>query len=56
MIQAPIKSVIDMVDLEKIDVRSIVAAGWAREMLELSDARTLGAQFERVWLNGRRIK
>jgi hypothetical protein len=35
---------------------SDVAAGWAREMLELSDARTLGAQFERVWVNGRRIK
>jgi hypothetical protein len=35
---------------------SDVAAGWAREMLELADARSLGTQFERVWLNGRRIK
>jgi hypothetical protein len=35
---------------------SDVAAGWAREMLELTDARALGAQFERVLVNGRRIK
>ncbi len=35
---------------------SDVAAGWAREMLELSDAKNLGSQFERVWLNGKRIK
>lgn len=35
---------------------SDVAAGWAREMLELADVRVLGAQFERVWVNGRRIK
>jgi hypothetical protein len=35
---------------------SDVAAGWAREMLDLTDARSLGAQFERVWVNGRRIK
>lgn len=33
-----------------------IAAGWARDMLELGDARTLGTRFERVWLNGRRIK
>jgi hypothetical protein len=35
---------------------SDVAAGWARELLELVDAQALGARFERVWLNGRRIK
>jgi hypothetical protein len=35
---------------------SDVAAGWAREMLELAEPRTLGAQFERVWLNGDRLK
>jgi hypothetical protein len=35
---------------------SDVAAGWAREMLEVGDARTLGSRFERVWLNGRRLK
>ena len=33
-----------------------VAAGWAREVLETNDATTLGARFERVWINGRRIK
>jgi hypothetical protein len=37
-----------------LDVKgSDVAAGWAREMLELSAPRTVGAQFERVWLNGK---
>lgn len=35
---------------------SDVAAGWAREMLELSEVRTLGARFERVWVNGARLK
>jgi hypothetical protein len=35
---------------------SDVAAGWAREMLELAEARVLGAQLEPVWVNGRRIK
>jgi hypothetical protein len=33
-----------------------IAAGWAREMLELGSANGLGAKFERVWLNGERIK
>jgi hypothetical protein len=33
-----------------------IAAGWAREMLEVGDASNLGTRFERVWLNGRRIK
>jgi hypothetical protein len=35
---------------------SDIAAGWAREMLELGEANTLGTRFERVWLNGRRVK
>ena len=35
---------------------SDIAAGWAREMLELGEASTLGTRFERVWLNGRRLK
>ncbi|NDB70659.1 MAG: hypothetical protein EB015_22160 [Methylocystaceae bacterium] len=35
---------------------SDIAAGWAREMLEVADARSLGNKFERVWLNGRRLK
>jgi hypothetical protein len=35
---------------------SDVAAGWAREMLEFGEPHSLGACFERVWLNGLRIK
>lgn len=35
---------------------SDIAAGWARDMLEVADARSLGDRYERVWLNGRRIK
>ena len=35
---------------------SDVAAGWAREMLETGEVRNLGSKFERVWLNGHRIK
>ena len=33
-----------------------ISAGWAREMLELGDPRGLATRFERVWLNGERIK
>ena len=33
-----------------------IAAGWARDALEVGDVRSLGAQFERVWANGIRIK
>lgn len=33
-----------------------LAAGWARDMLSTGDARTLGSRFERVWVNGRRVK
>ena len=33
-----------------------IAAGWARDVLEVSEPRSLGAQFERVWINGTRIK
>lgn len=35
---------------------SDIAAGWAREMLEVADARSLGDRYERVWINGRRLK
>jgi hypothetical protein len=35
---------------------SDIAAGWAREMLELGEVSTLGTRFERVWLNGHRLK
>ena len=33
-----------------------ISAGWAREMLELGDPHSLATRFERVWLNGERIK
>ncbi len=33
-----------------------VAAGWAREVLEVSEPTSLGVRFERVWVNGRRVK
>jgi len=33
-----------------------IAAGWARDALEVGDIRSLGAQFERVWANGVRVK
>jgi hypothetical protein len=33
-----------------------ISAGWAREMLEVGEPRNLGTRFERVWLNGERIK
>lgn len=33
-----------------------ISAGWAREMLEVGDPRNLATKFERVWLNGERIK
>jgi len=32
-----------------------VAAGWAREILEVSDLRAVANKFERVWSNGRRV-
>ncbi|HKS72655.1 MAG TPA: hypothetical protein VJQ82_05615 [Terriglobales bacterium] len=33
-----------------------IAAGWARDALEVGEVRSLGARFERVWANGVRIK
>jgi hypothetical protein len=49
--------------VREIDSRAIdhiqaadIAAGWARDMLEVSDQKALGNVFERVWINGNRIK
>ena len=49
--------------VREVDSRAIdhiqgadIAAGWAREVLETSDVRSLGNTFERVWHNGVRIK
>ena|SRR5271154_2936731 len=33
-----------------------IAAGWARDALEVAESRALGDQFEKVWVNGRKIK
>jgi len=33
-----------------------IAAGWARDMLETGEPRRLGDRFERVWINGTRIR
>jgi len=35
---------------------SDIAAGWARDMLDTSDHRAIGAYFERVWYNGILLK
>lgn len=49
--------------IREVDSRAIdhlqaadMAAGWAREMLETADVTALGKRFERVWINGHRIK
>jgi hypothetical protein len=46
------------VDSKGIDAlqASDIAAGWAREALEVAEVRSLGDTFERVWFNGRRLK
>jgi hypothetical protein len=33
-----------------------IAAGWARDMLETGEPKDLGGRFERVWINGYRLK
>lgn len=33
-----------------------IAAGWARDMLEVSDERALAHMFEKVWVNGIKVK
>lgn len=49
--------------VKEVDSRAIdeiqaadIAAGWAREILETNDPKTLGYRFERVWINGQKIK
>lgn len=54
-LDGPLVREVDSRALDEIQAADI-AAGWAREMLEVGDPTTLGARFERVWLNGRRIK
>ena len=53
--ERPLVREVDSRALDEIQAADI-AAGWAREMLETGDYRVLGTRFERVWLNGRRIK
>jgi hypothetical protein len=52
------KPLVTEVDSRAIDeIQAVdIAAGWAREVLETNEPSTLGARFERVWINGRRIK
>ena len=33
-----------------------IAAGWAREIVDVGDSGSLAARFERLWINGKRIK
>lgn len=49
--------------IRELDSRSInhiqaadIAAGWARETLELTDERALAHTFEKLWVNGNKIK
>lgn len=49
--------------IREVDSRSIdhiqaadIAAGWAREILELSNERALAHMFEKVWINGNKVK
>lgn len=53
--QSPLVREVDSRALDEIQAADI-AAGWAREMLEVGGPKSLGDKFERVWLNGRRIK
>jgi len=52
---APLVKEVDSRAIDELQAAD-VAAGWAREILETSEAETLGQRFERVWINGRRIK
>lgn len=51
----PLVTEIDSRQIDHIQAADI-AAGWAREMLELSDIRFLAGRFECVWVNGVRVK
>ena len=51
----PLVTEIDSRQIDHIQAADI-AAGWAREMLELSDIRFLAGRFECVWVNGIRVK
>jgi hypothetical protein len=51
----PLVIEVDSKAIDEIQAADI-AAGWAREILETNDPKTLGARFDRVWINGRRIK
>jgi hypothetical protein len=51
----PLVTEVDSKAIDEIQAADI-AAGWAREVLETNEPSTLGARFDRVWINGRRIK
>jgi len=51
----PLVTEVDSKAIDEIQAADI-AAGWAREMLETGEASVLGSRFDRVWVNGRKIK
>ncbi len=53
--EKPVVREVDSRGIDEIQAADI-AAGWAREILETNESKTLGARFERVWVNGVRIK
>lgn len=55
MTEKPLVTEVDSKAVDQIQAADI-AAGWAREALETNAPSTLGAMFERVWINGQRIK
>jgi len=52
---SPLVAEIDSRGIDQIQAADI-AAGWTREILDAADPRALGSRFERVWVNGNRIK
>jgi len=51
----PLVTEVDSKAIDEIQAADI-AAGWARDILETSEPSTLGTRFDRVWVNGQRIK
>lgn len=51
----PLVKELDSRDIDHIQAADI-AAGWARNLLEIGDVQGLARRFERVWFNGVRVK
>lgn len=52
--KTPLVSEMDSHEMDHLQA-SDVAAGWARDLIELGDLRSLGRRFESVWVNGRKM-